>query len=178
MKGIFDTSPVAKYDDFITRRYHFPKRYLGKAKKTEGDWIIYREPSSDRNGYVAAAQVTSITVDPVKAGHYYANVSNFLPFNEVVPFHRNGGSYWEKWLNSQVTSRVGIAMRGNSIRNISDVEFNAIVYAGLQDTLNPEYAVRFDLVNDEQAYKYVTLPPHEKERLIVKMMVKSQNTRC
>ena len=32
------------YDDDIARRCHFPNAYLGEARKSVGDWIVYREP--------------------------------------------------------------------------------------------------------------------------------------
>ena len=41
MKGVFDTRPLTEYDDDISRRYHFPNRYLAEAERTEKDWILY-----------------------------------------------------------------------------------------------------------------------------------------
>ena len=76
MKAIFDTRSDTAYDDDIVRRYHFPNTYLGEARKSVGDWIVYREPrrGGGRQGYVAVARVTRIEQDPSRAGHSYARV--------------------------------------------------------------------------------------------------------
>ncbi len=33
MKGVFDTRPLTEYDDDVSRRYHFPNRYLAEAER-------------------------------------------------------------------------------------------------------------------------------------------------
>ena len=85
MKAVFDVKPGSGYDDDITRRYQFPARsnYLEAARDAVGDWALYREPQ--RNGgrrvYIAVARVVSVV--PAEAGHYYANVADYLetPYN-------------------------------------------------------------------------------------------------
>ena len=93
MKAVFDTRPETSYDDDIIRRYHFPNRYLAEARKSVGDWIVYREPQrgGGRRGYIGVAQVTHIETDPTDATSSYALVSNFLPFDTVVPLRRERG---------------------------------------------------------------------------------------
>jgi putative restriction endonuclease len=87
MKAIFDTRAESGYDDDIVTRYHFPHRYLDVAERSIGDWIIYREPrrNGGREGYVAVAQVSTINADPAKPNHFFASITNFLPFDRVVP---------------------------------------------------------------------------------------------
>ena len=57
MKAIFDTRPDTGYDDDHIRRYHFPNRYLGEARESVGDWIVYRVPrrGGGRKRYVGRA---------------------------------------------------------------------------------------------------------------------------
>ena len=114
VKAVFDTRPETSYDDDIIRRYHFPNRYLPEARKCVGDWIVYREPQrgGGRRGYVAVARVTRIETDPTDDASSYAYVSNFLPFNMAVPFHRETG-YYETRLNTiEDRSRVGVETPG------------------------------------------------------------------
>ena len=90
-KGIFDSKVGSGYDDEITQRYHFPRRYLQAAQGMAGDWVIYREPTRGRRGgYVAVARVTRIDPDPERAGHFYARVDSFLPFDRAVPLWEGG----------------------------------------------------------------------------------------
>ncbi|MFC7478468.1 hypothetical protein ACFQS7_29380 [Dankookia sp. GCM10030260] len=94
MKAVFDTRSDTSYDDDITRRYHFPKRYLADARKAVGDWILYREPrrGGGRQGYVAAARLTNVT-PAADAEHFYGHVDEFLPFDDVVPLRGEAGFY-------------------------------------------------------------------------------------
>ena len=98
MKAVFDTRPETSYDDDIVRRYHFPNRYLAEARKSVGDWIVYREPQrgGGRRGYIGVAHVTDIEADSNDTASSYALVSHFLPFDTVVPLRREKGFY-ETW---------------------------------------------------------------------------------
>src|SRR5436190_5417447 len=100
MKAVFDTRPGSGYDDEIQTRYHFPDRYLDEARKAIGDWIVYRAPrrGGAQIGYFAAARVVNIDHDPIRPGHSYARLADFLPFDEVVPLERPSGFY-ERQLN-------------------------------------------------------------------------------
>lgn len=176
MKAIFDTKADSGYDDDITRRYHFPNRYLPEAQRALNDWIIYREPrrGGGREGYVAVANVTRIESDPARPGHSYACMSDFLPFDLVVPLRRDL-SFYEGMLGKVANpSRIGAALQGKSIRTISDAEFGAITRAGLRETLNPANAIRLELDPrhaDGDVLSLVNAPPEEQERRIVQMLV-------
>lgn len=149
MKCVFDVKPGSGYDDDITRRYHFPGKrdYLEAARDCIGDWALFREPQRNRGrrAYIAAALVTSVTPDPDLAGHYYANVADFLSFPMPVPFVRDG-RYAEAQLRAIADpTRVGQALQGRSMRPILQADFDAIVMQGLAETLAPENAVRLGL---------------------------------
>ena len=116
MKTVFDTRPETSYDDDIVRRYHFPNRYLAEARKSVGDWIVYREPQrgGGRRGYIGVTHVTDIEADSNDTTSSYALVSNFLPFDAVVPLRREKG-YYETWLN-EITDRSRIGFRLLSVQ--------------------------------------------------------------
>ena len=149
MKAVFDVKPDSGYDDDITRRYHFPGRsnYLDAARNAIGDWVLYREPQRNggRRAYISTARVVSVEPDPEHAGHAYAYVTDYLEFPTPVPFVTNG-RYAEAPLRAITDpSRVGQAVQGRSMRSILMEDFDAIVLAGLNDTLAPENAVRLGL---------------------------------
>lgn len=146
MKAVFDVKPRSGYDD-SEGRYHFPARYLEAARNTVGDWVLYREPR--RNGgsraYIASAFVSDIEPDSELAGHYYANVKEYLEFPTPVPFTRDG-RYAEARLREVVdASCVGREIQGKSIRAIPQADFDEIVLTGLRETLDPSNARKLDL---------------------------------
>ncbi len=157
MKAIFDTKSDSKYDDNVEGHYHFPKQYLSVAKQTIGDWIVYREPvrGNGRKGYVAIAQVERIDCDPCNIGSYhYAFLNHYTPFDTDVPFA--GGSY-ESRLRGVHSNRRGVTLRGNSIRSITDRDFEKIVRAGFRETLDPQRACRLELTPEDYCPETATM---------------------
>lgn len=119
MKAVFDTKPGSGYDD-STERYHFPRSYLRHALACVGDWVILREPQRNRGrrAYVAAARVERIDPDPDRAGHSYAILRDYLPFDVPVPF-RSPDGYRELILRAVADpTQVGRALRSASVRPI------------------------------------------------------------
>jgi putative restriction endonuclease len=180
MKAVFDVKPGSGYDDYIDRRYHFPGRrtYLEAARQAVGDWIIYREPQRNRGrrAYVAAARVIGVEPDPRRAGHYYANVADYLPFPDPVPFV-TGGRYAEAALRLvSDPSRVGQAVQGKSMRPISEEDFGEICFAGLSETLAPRNAVRLGLQPGE--FDAVDAPFERRiEQILLNRKVRDANFR-
>ncbi|MGG5819351.1 HNH endonuclease [Falsiroseomonas sp. HW251] len=71
-------------------------------------------------------------------------------------------------------ARIGVALQGRSIRNISDAEFGAIARAGLHATLDPANAIARHLdANEVDADTAAALqaPPEEQERRIAQLLV-------
>lgn len=176
MKAVLDTRSDTSYDDDITRRYHFPNRYLADAKQAQGDWVAYREPrrGGGRQGYVAVARLLEITPDSARAGHSYARMADFLPFDRVVPL-KGPTNFYERLLAGVGNpSLIGRELQGKSVRLLSDDEFGAIVRAGLQDTLDPANAIRLELDAlhvDSATLSLMTAPPEEQERRIAQLLV-------
>jgi len=176
MKAVFDTKPGSGYDDEIQTRYHFPDRYLDEAQKAVGDWIVYRAPrrGGGKIGYFAAGRVDSIDADPRLPGHSYARMTDFLPFDQIVPLERSTGFY-ERQLNFVAKrSLIGRTLQGHSIRTISEIEFGDIVRDGLQDTLDPANAVRLELDSshvDPETLALVNASQEEQERRVVQILM-------
>ena len=174
MKAVFDTRSDTAYDDDIVRRYHFPNTYIGEARKSVGDWIVYREPrrGAGRQAYVAVARVTRVESDPTREGHSYAYVEGYLPFDVVVPF-RVDDAYAERWLNEIERRSVGRALQRKSIRTILDSEFVAIVCAGLAETLDPgspHGLAHVDDGDDSSRQPFGDVPLERQARRIVELL--------
>lgn len=174
MKAIFDTRAGSAYDDNIVERYHFPNDYLDDATRAVGDWIIYREPrrGGGRQAYVAMARLQQIDPDPARADHSYARVTDFRLFDRIVPLRHSLGFY-ERQLDFVPAARRGVTLRGKSIRLISDEEFASIVVAGLEETLDPENAIRLQLDPehaDQETLSLLSAPLEEKERRIATVL--------
>lgn len=175
MKGVFDTRPLTEYDDDVSRRYHFPNRYLAEAERTENDWIIYREPrrGKGREGYVAVARVDSIQSDPSDPGRSYAYVRDYLEFDKVVPLRR-GTRYYESRLASIPRQQTGRSLQGKSVRTITQEEFGEIVLAGLAATLVDDNPHRSDYgISEAERFlqAFLEAPPEEQNRRIAQLLV-------
>ncbi|MGN8084118.1 HNH endonuclease [Variovorax sp. 22077] len=135
MKAVFDTKSESRYDDSILEYYHFPSRYLGVVRDCVGDWIVFRQPRADGGSmaYFAVAMVSMIEHDGDHPNHYYAYLSNFLYFDRVVPWLRDG-FYAESSLRGlKNKAELGVFLRGRSVRRISDEDFASILKYGFND---------------------------------------------
>ena len=145
MKGIFQTKISPAYDDLPESQYHFPRMYLNQVNRTIGDWIVYYEPrraTSDvlsrggRQAYFAFARVTGVREDHSRSDHFYADIADYLPFDNAVSF-REGTHFYEtamRGLDGGTNS--GSAQR--AVRNMPDNEFDGIIKAGFATELSTE----------------------------------------
>ena len=150
MKAIFDTNPEANYNDDPSRYYQFPSRYYTLVDQCIGDWIILRRPRADGGNlaYFATARISRVEPDQRNENMHYARFSNYLPFDNPVPWRLNG-RYWEEALRTIPTSTVGVYLRGRSVRLISDADFVSLIAAGLQETFDPQNADQLGLPDRE-----------------------------
>ena len=151
MKGVFDTKNNSRYDDEIARRYHFTGgKYLERALRMVGDWIIYREPQRDGGlrAYVGYARVADVVPDAARPGYHYAMMRDYLRFPDPVPFWSVGG-YREARVRA-ITDRktIGRTLQGESIRELSDSDFASIARDGLASTLDPANFRRLAIDHD------------------------------
>jgi putative restriction endonuclease len=119
------------------------------------------------------ARVRRIDRDPADPDHAYARLEHYLPFDRVVPI-QEGAAPYERLLRDIAPNRWGATLRGRSVRDIADDEFNAIVRAGLSETLSQENARRLDLVPDDvdgETRTYLELPQAEQERRVQEILL-------
>lgn len=92
MKAVFDTKPMSGYDDDVTRRYHYPSRYLAIVDAALDDWVVLRRPRADGGNlvYFAVAKVQRIDAVPASPGRFYARLADYLPFDGPVPWTIKG----------------------------------------------------------------------------------------
>ncbi len=154
-KGVFVVGSHSIYEDEPERFYRFPTRWMANASKVVGDWIIYQEPRrAGKRGYYAVARVEKIVPDPAIQGMYLALIEpgSFLEFGRDVPFQLDGQAVERGLLNADGRLNNGRAIQ--SIRTISDTDFNRIVDLGLieEDALLPRIDAKDSapMVREEQ----------------------------
>jgi putative restriction endonuclease len=171
-KAVFTTKVTSSYDDLPEMRYHFPSRYLGQARQTIGDHIVYYEPRrpsielssfGGRQSYFGVARVTAVVEDTQLTDHYYALVDDYLDFDQPVPFSE-GANYYESALRKDDGSTNRGAF-GWAVRLIPDNEFDRILKSGFAPVLNENVA-------PQGIGRYEISEPHAPfERPIVEMTV-------
>jgi len=139
-KGVFVIGSHSIYQDEPDRFYRFPTRWMTNASKVVGNWIIYQEPKrAGRRGYYAVAKVERIVPDPAAQEMYLALIEpgSYLEFGRDVPFQLDGEAVERGLLDPNGRLNNGRAVQ--SIRAISDADFNRIVDLGLihEDELLP-----------------------------------------
>jgi putative restriction endonuclease len=133
-KGVFVVGSHSIYEDEPDRFYRFPTRWMTNAAKVVGNWIIYQEPKrAGRRGYYAVAKVERIVPDPATQGMYLALIEpgSYLEFGRDVPFQLDGQAVERGLLGPDGRLNNGRAVQ--SIRTISDADFNRILDLGLID---------------------------------------------
>ena len=146
MKAVFDTKPTSIYDDDLSQHYQFPKRYTSVVEQCVDGWVVLRRPRADGGNlaYFATARISHVDADPTMPGMNYARLTNYLEFDEAVPWRLNG-RYAEESLRDLPIRSVGVYLRGRSVRLISDADFVGLIASGLRSTLDPQIADRFGL---------------------------------
>lgn len=153
MNAVFDVKSDSVYDDDIASHYHFPRRYLRIAQQCIGDWIILRQPRAGHGSkaYIATANIEAIRPDPVRADHYYAFLRQFLRFDEPVRW-RDGKDYREEALRELADqTKVGLYLRGRSMRLLSNADFQEIVWTGFRGTVSLQ---ALDLAGDSSPFQF------------------------
>ncbi|WP_292524979.1 HNH endonuclease [Mesorhizobium sp.] len=146
MKAVFDTKPTSIYDDVVSQHYQFPKRYIRAVEQTIGDWIVLRRPRADGGNlaYFATARVIAVEPDSKSPGMSYARLADYFPFDAPVAWFENA-RYAEEALRNIPQGQVGVFLRGRSVRPLTELDFAALLSAGLRETLNPNNALRLGL---------------------------------
>jgi putative restriction endonuclease len=172
MKGVFQTKISPDYDDLPESRYHFPKMYRNQVLRTVGDWIVYYEPRRStadalsrggRQAYFAIARVIGVRDDARNSGFFYADVTDYLPFDRAVPF-REGEHFFESAMRG-ADGRTNSGSAQRAVRNIPENEFELILRSG--------FASEIPLATPSPSYGFgLADPPASEHRTIVEMTVK------
>lgn len=154
-KAVFTSSDKSVYQDLREKWYHFPSSYLKRVQATVGDFVIFYQPrrndgptsSSGAKSYVAVARVTGLRVDPVTPGHYFADLADYLDFDEAVPF-KTGSSYLESALKRE-DGGTNLGAFGHSVRHLPEHEFETILRLGFVSGDLPRGESSDEEVDDE-----------------------------
>lgn len=155
--GVFIHRTDSVYDDVPSERYQFPKKYLTRVERCEGDWIVYLEPTKVKNtkGYFAVAKVQEIIADPRSADMYLAVIEpgTYLDFGDPVPFRDTDGIVEQGVLNDlgNISGRAQAA-----VRPLSAEDFARIVERGLGD--DDDFLPRVDQANQMPGFQDPQVP--------------------
>ncbi len=133
-KGVFVTGADSAYRDNPPEYYRFPPQWLNAASQVVGNWIVYLEPRrAGGRGYFAVGKVDQIIPDPQDQSMFLALIEKgtFLDFGRAVPFQLDGRAVERGLLNSGGRLNNGRAVQ--SIRPLSNTDFNRIIELGLMD---------------------------------------------
>ena len=163
---VFTAAESSRYDDDITRHYHFPRTYLAQARAAIGGWVIFYEPRRDaglsssggRQAYFAMARLERIDRDPDSEKHHYARLSGYVEFDRPVPF-AEGPNYYESALRKADGSTNKGAF-GRSVRLLPQEEFWAIARAGFAHEMEPWEATTLKVA--EEVPEYIVRPVVEQ----------------
>lgn len=148
-KAVLTSKIDPTYDDLPEERYHFPPTYLRQIEAALDDWVIYYEPrrstghqssTGGRQVYFATARLSRIASDPRLDGHFYAWITDYLPFDRPVPF-RESELYYESALRKADGSTNKGAF-GRAVRHISDDEYDLILQSGFAHVLGERERLR------------------------------------
>lgn len=158
-KAVLITKADSGYDDVEGERYHFDagrhmRSYLEIAQRAIGDWVVFHAPvrGGGPAGYTGVARVSHLERDGKgKEGYFlYFDNNTYLRFDQKVLLRGTSG-YLEERLRVIKPRAVGRELQGKSVRALSELDFAAIVHAGLSETFDPANALRlrFDTVEPE-----------------------------
>jgi putative restriction endonuclease len=188
-KAVLTTKVTPVYDDLPEVRYHFPKTYLNQVSRAVGDWIVYYEPrrskgdlgsSGGRQVYFATARVERIYPDPLRSDHFYAEISNYLPFTRPVPFKE--GSHYHETLLEKADGSTNKGAFGRAVRDLPDSEYDLIWQSGFGHIIGmeersreapdvPEEPMRPSAWVAEERMDFRYDVPMEQDRKIIEQLV-------
>jgi len=82
----------SEYNDFVGRFYHFPRKYLRLLSEENLEFGYYEPTKRGGSGvYFGYGRLGRIFPDKRETGHYFAEVIEYRPFAEDVPFLNDQG---------------------------------------------------------------------------------------
>lgn len=177
-KCVFVVGSHSIYADEPDRFYRLPSQWANAAARSVGEWIIYQEPRrAGPRGYYAAARVEAIVRDPSDASMFLALIEpgSFLEFGRDVPFQSDGQAVERGLLYPNGRLNNGRAIQ--SIRPISNEDFNRIVGLGLVETDGPLPCEDADDPVFDGVREEPWLGPVERETALVNRTVRDRQFR-
>ena len=93
------------YNDFVGKFYHFPDKYIGQFKALPIEFVYYEGPENGDGVYYGYGKIFSPpTKDKREPGYSFAEIIDYKPFLEMVPFKDESGKERESaspYLNYQ-----------------------------------------------------------------------------
>ncbi len=135
VKAVFIASSHSAWQDRPGEVYHFPNQYLSRVAQAVGDWVIFFEGRrGGSRGYYGVQRVERIVPDPSDGNCSFAMLdrASELSFETNVARLREDGQPYETGLPLARGSNT------SAVRLISEMDFAAIVSAGLRATDGPE----------------------------------------
>ena len=179
--GVFIHRSDSIYDDVPSERYQFPRQYLSRAQRCEGDWIVYLEPSKvkDTKGYFAVAKVQEIISDPRNYDMYLAMIEpgTYLDFGDPVPF-RDTETIVERGLlndGGRISGRAQAA-----VRTLANEDFARIIERGLdaEDDILPRVGELGAVTGFQDAQTpFQHIPARERVNQLTSRAVRDRNFR-
>src|SRR6185437_1959944 len=80
------------YNDFVGQFYHFPDKYVAQFKALPIEFVYYEGPENGEGVYYGYGKIISTpTKDKREPGYFFAEVIDYKPFLEPVPFKDPSG---------------------------------------------------------------------------------------
>src|SRR5689334_20485575 len=79
------------YDDLVGEQYHYPRRYWSLVQP--GAKFLYYHPEEKEDPaqyYFGFGRIGAVWADPTMPDHRYAEIIDYVDFDQPVPFKENG----------------------------------------------------------------------------------------
>jgi hypothetical protein len=82
----------SEYNDFVGQFYHFPDKYVGQFKTLPIEFVYYEGPENGKGVYFGYGKIVSPPAkDKRELGYSFAEIIDYKPFLEPVPFKNTAG---------------------------------------------------------------------------------------
>lgn len=84
-----------KYNDFIGKFYHFPKKYLNLLSHADIEFVYYEPKKKGEGVYFGYGKIVKVFPDKREAGCYFGEIVGYKPFSKPVEFNSENGEATE-----------------------------------------------------------------------------------
>ena len=84
------------YNNFTGKFYHFPKKYYKQLSEASNiEFVYYEPPTSGKGEYFGSGKIKQIFEDKSLDGFFFAEIVEYKPFSNPVPFRDDKGNQRE-----------------------------------------------------------------------------------